>query len=239
MPYRRLPNTDKSRLRAIQQAIKGFDKLSSGQQVLSANTIYKLRLIYTEFSEAVKTYNTAFEYQIENKKVHNDKFHKCKLYLSHFIQVANFSILRGEIPKATRKYYGLSETSTNVPSLQTEKQIITWGKKIVEGEQKRLKEGKKPVENPSLPLTKAAFEAFEESAILQKNLQKRTNNTQTTLTKLRPGVDELIKQAWDEIESTFDKYPPLIKREKCKSFGIIYIYRKTEEKIELDDLLKL
>ncbi len=91
--------------------------------------------------------------------------------------------------------------------------------------------------NPSVSALKTNYEKFVEAHQLQKNLYNRTLNIQKKLLELRLKVDELIKNLWDSIEAYFEKYPPIIKREKCKSYGIHYVYRKNEEKIELDDIL--
>ena len=124
-----------------------------------------------------------------------------------------------------------------MPNLQTEKQLITWGKNLIEGEQKRVLEGGKPIQNPSLANLGTSYENFVDSYHLRKNLNNRTNNAQHKLVEIRPKVDKVIKEIWDETEKYFEKYPPIVSREKSKTYGVNYVYRKNEEKIELDDLL--
>ncbi|MBN2663033.1 MAG: hypothetical protein JXR68_05240 [Bacteroidales bacterium] len=239
MPYRRLPNTDKARIRALQKAIDGYENAKNGRNVLSPKTIYEIKLKLTEFNAEVEAYNQAFLIQTENQKKHKEIYQSCKLYVSHFIQVMNFAIIRGEFNKKIRKFYQLKINSSNLPTFNTEKQLILWTEKIIEGEEKRISEGGKSIENPSLYKLRINFEAFKDSINYQKNLQNKTNYAQSRLVNMRPGVDLIIKELWDEIETFFEKYPPLIRREKAKVFGIIYIYRKNEEKIELEDLFKL
>ncbi len=239
MPYRRLPNTDKARIRAMKNALEGYSTQKNGQNILSADTIYIVKLKLIEFTQAVENYIEALSAQTKNQKQHKDKFYNCKLYVSHFIQVINFAIIRNEFPKNIRKFYQLPINSNNVPALNSEKQIIAWGDKIIKGEQNRTLTGEKPITNPSLANLKIAYEKFLDSVYLQKNLQNRTNFAQSRLVKIRPSIDELIRNIWDEIEKSYENYPPLIRREKAKAFGIIYIYRKNEEKIELNDLLKI
>ncbi len=239
MPYRRLPNTDKSRIRAMQKALYAYENKKDGQKVYSADLFYKLNIKLSDFISVVEDYKKAYSIQIKNQKKHKQTYNFCKLYISHFVQVMNFAILRGEYSKKIRKYYNLPLNSSKVPSLQTEKELINIGKTIIQGEESRLKEGQRPITNPSLPEIKNSYEKFLDSIFLQKNLQNRTNIAQAKIVKLRPTVDKLIKNIWDEVEKFYKSYPSLIKREKAKSFGITYIYRKNEEKIELDDLLKI
>lgn len=236
MPYRRLPNTDTARLKALNTALKMSNKKGT-EGPLSAKSLYNLRLIIFDFEQVVDEYRSSFATQKENKRKHTKLLYKCKLYISHFIQVVNLAVIREEFSKSIRKYYELPLNSNRLPSLQSEKQLIKWGKIIIEGEQKRQLIGEKPIQNPTLINVKNSYDNFIDSYYLQKNLIKRTNNAQSKLVEIRPKVDDLMKNLWDEIEEFFEKYPAIVRREKAKSFGINYIYRKTEEKIELNDLL--
>lgn len=236
MPYRRLPNTDAGRLKALKDAFDNTVK-NNNKHPFSSNVIYELGLIISEFEQAVTEYKESFNYQKKNKKNHLKLTKTVKLYISHFIQVMNFAIERDEFTNKIRKYYNLPTNSNKLPTLQTEKHLEKWGKILIEGEQQRLLEGGKPIQNPTLASLKTAYEKFVDSYYLQKNLQKRTSVNQKRLVSVRPKVDIFIKQLWDDIEANFDKYPPIIKREKSKLYGVKYIYRKSEEKIELDDIL--
>jgi len=239
MPYRRLPNTDKARIRAMQIALNGYNNAKNGKDVLFLDTVRKLNSILVEFTNKVDAYNSAFAFQIKNQKKHKIFFYNCKLYVSHFIQVMNFAILRGELDKSIKKYYQLKVNSSNLPALNSEKQLILWGQRIIKGELIRINNGEKPIENPSLHNLNLSYEKFTNSINYQKELQNLTRAAQNSLVNIRPDIDLLIKNLWDEIETFFEKYPPLIRREKAKLFGINYIYRKNEERIELEDLLKL
>ncbi|MBN2891161.1 MAG: hypothetical protein JXL97_04770 [Bacteroidales bacterium] len=236
MPYRRLPNTDAARLKAMKTAMlrANIDRKNSP---LSAKIVYELPLLMAEFNQAVQEYNDSFDSQKNNKKEHKMLMQNCKLYVSHFMQVMNFAVLRGDFDKSIRKFYDLPVNSATLPTIQTEKQLEKWGKILVDGEQKRQLEGGKPMQNPNLSTLIGSYEKFIDSFYLQKSLQKRTANAQKKLVQIRPKIDDFIKLLWDEIEAFFEKYPPIIRREKAKSYGINYVYRKNEEKIELNDLL--
>lgn len=238
MPYRRLPNTDKARIRALKAALYAYENSNKGNVVLSVKTVYNLKLKLREFLSEVDSYNEAFSNQTINQKNHKSIFHLCKLYISHFIQVVNFAIVRGELDKNVRKSYGLKVNSTSLPTLSSEKQIISWAEKIISGEKNRIANGQRAISNPSVNDLKVHLDKFIDSVNFQKNLQNRTSYAQSKLVKTRPEIDLFIKELWDEIEKYFFKYPPLVRREKAKVFGIKYIYRKNEDKIELEDLLK-
>jgi len=236
MPYRRLPNTDTARLKAIEKAISSCSNRQNTSP-LQEDFLRDIRLLHTDFKQAVDEYRNSFNKQRKNKNIHKKNTHKCKLYISHFIQVMNFAVLREEFPKTIKKYYNLKVDTMTLPKIQTEKQIIKWGEILVEGEQKRLLEGGQPILNPSLANLKNNVELFIDSYYLQKDLIKKTNRYQKKLVEIRPKIDLMIRQIWDKIEKFYEKYPAIIRREKAKIFGINYVYRKNEEKIELDDLL--
>ncbi|PLX06688.1 MAG: hypothetical protein C0594_06600, partial [Marinilabiliales bacterium] len=48
--------------------------------------------------------------------------------------------------------------------------------------------------------------------------------------ELRTEADEIILNAWNEIEDTFSKYSAKLKREKSAEYGVVYVYRKSEKK---------
>ncbi len=239
MPYRRLPNTDRARMRAMKNALNAYNKNKRGRAVISANSKYKLELNIQEFESVLMNYKQAYTTQKEYNKIYMSLLHKTRLYLSHFIQILNFAIARGEYPQKIRRVYGFSSNTGNLPSLQSYEEIIIWSEKIFRGEQNRIANGGKPFQMPSIASINTLYERLKDSHVLLQNLKRRTLNFKLKLTALRPEIDKFIKKIWDEIEISFDNYPALIRREKAKDFGVIYFYRKNEEKIELKDLLRL
>jgi hypothetical protein len=234
MPYRRLPNTDKSRLIALEIAIETHKKNS---KVLSFDTVRKISLHLTDISEAVKNYKETLSKQRQANKNFSDLLSKSKLYISHFYQVMQFAILRGDLPKNERKFFGLSNSSKKIPVIRTYKQVLNQAEIIIKGEQKRISEGKRPIQNPSYAEIDAIIERLKESYIDYENLKNKTKQVHKKLEDLRPIVDLFIKNLWDEIEDAFAQYPTIISRQKAKEFGVKYVYRKNEEKIELEDIL--
>jgi len=237
MPYRRLPNTDAARLRAMSEALLNSEKNKKNNVVLSSNSMYELKLRIEEFKHLIDEYQNSIEKHKKSKETHNEIENKCRLYISHYLQVMNFAILRGEFNNDIKKYYDIPLDSQNIPSLQNEQQLIKWGKSLIEGEKQRQLEGGSAITNPSIAMVKANYEQFLDSDFYNKTLQNKIKTAQEKIVKIRPTIDNLIKKIWDEIENSFEKYPPIIKRQKAKSFGISYVYRKNEEKIELDDIL--
>ena len=104
-------------------------------------------------------------YASQNKKSkeYNEIIRKARLYLTHFIRVMNMAIFRGDLPAETRAFYGLATNESTVPSLNTENELISWGKRIIEGEEFRIRKGGSPITNPTIAVVKVRFENFIEA----------------------------------------------------------------------------
>ena len=230
MPYRRLPNTDAARLKAMTKAINMNMKLPSHELAFSHLTLQKLNTLHPQFEHVVLRQKEAFKAQTQRSKQFAEKTKKAKLYLSHFIQVMNFMILRGELPETDRSYFGLKSFEKSLPPLMSEADLLTIGKQIVEGDQERQKFGGKIITNPTAAVVRVHYEDFRTAYIEQKNLQKQYALAQQNTANMRNNVDEIILQLWNEVENKFSDLPDDIKREKASEYGVVYFYRPNERK---------
>jgi hypothetical protein len=229
MPYRRLPNTDKSRVRAMERALKKCLSVGLENCAISEEVFLLLEPALPQFQHALINLEAARKNQISKNQEYIEYFKKARIYISHFIQVLNFAIARGELKNETRDFYGLSAYIHNLPSLITEKNLLEWGKKLIEGEQKRIQAGGNPIYNPSIALVKVNFEKFNDAYYYQKNLISTTNRASKLVNELRPEVDKIILQIWNEVELTFSQYEDSQKREYSSEYGISYVFRKREK----------
>lgn len=228
MPYRRLPNTDSSRLKALKNAYSKGKELPPFKLSFTQSTFQKVQSFLPQFEHSLTLQKHAYSTQIEKNKDYVLAIKKAKLYISHFIQVMNLTIARDELPAITRTYYNLKENEKKVPLLNTEAEIIEWGKKIIDGETNRLREGKTPITNPTIALVRVKYEQFIEAYNHQKTLQKNTHREQKKLSDLRQMADDIILNVWNEVEDSFKNEPENIKRDKAKDYGLVYVYRKNE-----------
>ncbi|HPW25676.1 MAG TPA: hypothetical protein PLY31_00940, partial [Tenuifilaceae bacterium] len=107
MPYRRLPNTDSARIRALKAAYSKGKLNPPSQLAFSQSTFSKVELFINSFQNALAHYKVAYNQQVESGKEYSQILKKAKLYLSHFIQVLNMAIARGELPVSVREIYGM------------------------------------------------------------------------------------------------------------------------------------
>ena len=228
MPYRRLPNTDQARLRAMKQAYSMGQTTHPSELAYSQKTYTKLSLFINSFELAVSQYRQAYAAQSESSPAYQTALSKGKLYVSHFIQVANMAILRGELKPEARAYYGLPENDGRLPSLAADSEVVEWGKRIIEGEAQRATQGKPPVTNPNIALVRVHYENFVDAYNHQKVLQQNSARTLKKLKELPATADAIILSIWNEVEAHFSELPLPSMREHARVYGVVYIYRKNE-----------
>ncbi len=228
MPYRRLPNTDSARMKALSLAQQKGTDLPPFKLAYSQGSFRKLQGFISRYEHSLQEQKTAYNLQSDRNKEYQKRLRKARLYISHFIQVVNMAIIRGELPPQTRKFYQLSEDEKKLPSLVSEEEVILVGKQLIDGEKERTNKGLSPITNPTIAVVKVHYDKFVEVYNHQQNLKKRTVRAHEELSERREEADRLIQQIWNEVEDTFKDLPEDIKREKASNYGIVYVFRKNE-----------
>jgi hypothetical protein len=231
MPYRRLPNTDQSRLRALRTAIEKEDKLGYNNHIIAFKTILEAKNFLAQFEKQQLQYQQTLDNQINANRRYQQIIHNARLYISHFIQVFNLAVIRGDIKKEHKLFYGLDPEIHNVPDLSTETALLQWGKAVVDGENERIRNGGLPIYNPAIAKVKVHYEVFKEYKSTQKIHQNTTNRQWEELVNLREKGDAIILEIWNQVESRFKDLTPYEKLQQCKTYGLIYYYRKGEKEI--------
>lgn len=228
MPYRRLPNTDMARLRALKAAREMGEQIPPFKLAFSSATLQKLRQFMPQFENMFHQQRSALSLQVNKSREYAALMRKARLYVSHFYQVLNFAIARGDMPASSRKFYGIRENDSRIPPLQTEKDILFWGEKLLKGEAERIASGGSMMNNPSSAVVRVRYEQFAEAAHSQKITQKSTLYATDRISALRAEADKLIQSIWDEVEATFDLLPDDDRREKASRYGVVYVLRPYE-----------
>jgi hypothetical protein len=229
MPYRRLPNTDQSRIRAMTTALEQFRQESTPGQVFDL----KVKKDAEEFLPTFNTLHIDYLMSLEKQQAASKKYYRqmrlIRLYLSHFIQVLNFGVIRNEIKKEAKKQYGLDPDDFTVPDLTSETTLLEWGLKIINGEKQRIAAGGSPIYNPAIAKVSVHYEIFRDTCVAQKQFQKNTTRFLEQVTALRPEADAIILDIWNQIEDHFKLYPEVKRRALCEKYGVRYYLRKNEK----------
>ncbi len=230
MPYRRLPNTDQARLRALKAAMNMGSLLSPADLAFSQKSLMQLKIFYPHFEQVLAQYQQNRDRQAKIGKLLMDQFRAARLYVSHFLQVINLCIARGELKPDIRQFYGIDEDERSVPEIGTEQLLLHWGKCVIEGEEQRIAKGATRIYNPSLAMVRVKFEKFLELYNTHKDLLNTSQKLLNKVVEFRTQSDALITNLWNEIEAAHDQLEPELKREKCTEYGVVYVYRPTESR---------
>ena len=231
MPYRRLPNTDAARIRALKAALKKGQTLELDSIAYPLALKQKIEFFLPKFEIAITNSKLAKEQQFGNSQKFSEHTKKARLYISHFIQVLNFCIARGELKPSARRYYGLAENSSKVPPLLPEQDLLHWGEKIIAGEQNRISSGGgNPIYCPSIALVKVNYENFKENYTRQKQFQNNSARESGNVAQYRDNADALILDVWNEVEHFYEGIRDEEERRyKCEEYGLIYVFRRGEK----------
>lgn len=229
MPYRRLPTTDKARLRALKAAIKKSEESSEKDFAISNALLEELQLVKSKFENTLTQYELDIKIQSERNHGYRSAMETARMYISHFVQVLYLSSERGEI-NGGLKYHELNDYNGKVPPLNTEEEILYWATKVVEGEQKRIQNGGSAIYNPSIALVRIKAEEFKDAAIFQNNLKRNTSRSFDKMRAVRKSTNEFISRLWTSIEENIDIDDAKHKRQITQEYGIVYIFRRSEKK---------
>jgi hypothetical protein len=181
MPYRRLPNTDSARLKSLKSAYERGKDLPPFKLAFSPTSFRKIQSVLPGFETAIHEHRNALNIQSEKNREYQKRFKKVRLYISHFIQVVNMAICRGDLVPETRLFFGLDDEEKKIPSLNSEEEVITWGQQLIDGEQKRRNLGLSPVTNPTIAVLKVHYDKFMEYHNYQQSLKNRSQRAQEQL----------------------------------------------------------
>lgn len=228
MPYRRLPNTDAARIKALKTAVDKADKTDFKELSLSPKSITVAKEVLGHFQTLCADYHRMYKTQVNANKFFIGKVKNARMYLSHFIQVLYMSIARSEIKENQLDLYGLENEGLVVPDLTTHEQLIEWGQKIIDGETARVSQGGVPIYNPSIAKVKVMYTIFKEGYKTQKLHQKSTARQMNEVAKYREVVDKVIFDIWEEVEKNNSDIPHEYRLDRNREYGIVYYYRKGE-----------
>lgn len=231
MPYRRLPNTDQARIRALKTLTLKCEGSGRIDPTVTLETQQNVRNFLRKFEAAQTYYAECYKRQAQAAPAYHHHVKMARLYVSHFIQVLNLAVIRNEIKASQKELYGLDVKGNALPDLSTEAMLSEWGSKIIAGESKRIAQGSIPIYNPTIAKVKVHYDLFIESYEKQKNLQQLTTRSLEALSSMRAEADRLILDVWNQVEQKFADVMPLEKRlDCCRAYGVIYYYRTGEKK---------
>ncbi|MEA4949668.1 MAG: hypothetical protein VB075_18045 [Petrimonas sp.] len=228
MPYRRLPNTDLSRIKALKTAIEKAAGTDFQDVALSMKTLSRARSAVEKLERLSLKYQQTLDTQVKANIAFQSKVKNARMYLSHFIQVLYMCVMRSEIKPEHLELYGLQDANFVVPDLSSNEQLLQWGQKIINGENKRVARGGVPIYNPGIAKVSVMYILFKEGYQTQQIHQKATARTLDEVSGFRNEVDSVILDIWEEVEKFNAELQADERLDKNREYGLIYYYRKGE-----------
>lgn len=219
-------------MRALKAAVDMGDRLEDTYDLaFSYGALEDARALLVRYERAMGEYRQCADKQVDTSKKFQEAARMARLYVSHFVQVLNLSVLRNEIKPEMKKLYGMSADSNSVPDLTSDDNLYKWGESIIEGEQKRIQSGGTPIYNPAIAKVRVHYDIFVEHYNNQKVLQNNTSRTIANVSSLNDMADKLILDIWNDVEHQFSLLPPAQRLQKCMEYGVVYYYRKGESRV--------
>lgn len=228
MPYRRLPNTDNARIKALRTAVESAAATDFQQLPVSMNVLTEAKHVVARFERLCERYQQLYEVQVKANKQFLAKVKNARMYLSHFVQVLYLSVMRAEIREDQLTDYGLEGENMIVPDLTTHEQILAWGEKIIEGENARISRGGVPIYNPSIAKVNVMYVLFKEGYQTQLLHKKATTRVLGEVAEYRVTVDRVIHDLWEEVEKSHMHLPAEQRLSQNRQYGVVYYFRKGE-----------
>ena len=228
MPYRRLPNTDLSRIKALKTAIEKAAGTDFQEVAISMKTLSRARSAVEKFERLSLKYQQTLDTQVKANIAFQSKAKNARMYISHFIQVLYMSVMRAEIKPEHLELYGLQDANLIVPDLSSNEQLLQWGQRIIAGENKRVARGGVPIYNPGIAKVNVMYVLIKEGYQPQQIHQKATARTLDDVAGYRSEVDSGIFDIWEEVVRVNGEQPANERLDKNREYGLIYYYRKGE-----------
>lgn len=228
MPYRRLPNTDAARVKALKTVIDKSVNADFQELLVSHGTLKEAEKSLSHFERLCTKYQQLHETQVKANKHFLGKVKNARMYISHFVQVLYMCVMRSEIKEEHLELYGLQDAGMVVPDLTSHEQLLEWGDRIIKGENERVSRGGVPIYNPSIAKVNVMHTLFKEGYQTQKLHQKATARVLNEVAEYREVVDKIIFEIWEEVENKNMQFPPEQRVARNRAYGIVYYYRKGE-----------
>jgi hypothetical protein len=239
MPYRRLPNTYAAVLRTLKTARDKYKNTpNAADRAISAEQFAKLtdtgspESFLTRFERECSEVDIALASQGAQTTDLSQKAARATMCVSHFHQVFDLGVARGDFAASARRFYGRDISATELPPLGTYDQVGDEAQKIVDGEAARATaEGAAYVamSNPSATAVHDVATTFGGARTAAQGAQEKTDKEREDVGALYPEAQALAVDICDTVEFFYRKDPGASSlRTKCRRWGVVYVFAEGE-----------
>lgn len=224
MPSRQLPRTNDERTTAKNAGFTKYGLVAPADRLITPDQFTTLGTERTAWNNAMGALPALLEAQGTLTGQAETQEALVRRYVSHFIQVFNFAIARGEMPAAQRAFYGLDISNDLVPPLLTQADLQLWGDRMVAGEVARLAAvpGAPPMAWPSADQITLALYNWRLLLNAQSAALDAYDDGQQAVSDLVAADDALILDLWDTIEYNLRTETAPSLRRRAREWGVVY-----------------
>jgi uncharacterized protein YajQ (UPF0234 family) len=227
MYLKRIPETDDGKIRALQAAVDREEINGDQGIILSPEEVGELSLFITSYEGARFVLKQAVKDSTKSQTEYGELFRNAQMYVSHFIQVLQLTVIRNEIKSEALSDYGFeSGKELELPDLSTEDAIIYWGQKIIQGESKRMSRGGYPLYNPAIAKVRVHYELFLDIVHSARIYKQNVIRQQAVLYEMQKKAESMIRDTWSRVEEKYGSLPLQELSEVYQSYKISYHYQK-------------
>lgn len=234
MPARRLPNSIPSVLRTLLTARDKYKNTpNAADRAISAAQWDQLRdtgspeSFLAGFEKECSDVDRALAAQGALTTDLGQKAARATMLVSHFHQVFDFAVARGELAASARRYYGRDITATEIPDLRSLEAVEREAKAIEKGEADRAaEEGAAYVAmaNPGAAVS-AALAAFRTARAAAGTATEATDREREEAGALYPEAQALAADICDTVEFFYRNDPVASSRRvKSERWGVVYVF---------------
>lgn len=145
-----------------------------------------------------------------------------RMFCSHFLQILNFAIDRGEIPATVRPLYGIATESKALPPMDADEDVILVAGNIVAGEAARVAAGGTAFVDVSAAMVAAKLAIFNPLQQDQAEKMESFTKEQKDLFLAFPDTVKKTMRLFDELVFNNPDMTEAEIRSLCKGWGLPY-----------------
>ena len=235
MPFKFTPHSVLGTLEVLRTASRKNAQTTDADRAISQETATKVVSTLAMYENEIGERDEQFAMQANATAAETKQKWIVKTYASHFFQVLNLAIERGEYSASDRRYYGLDINYSQMPALRSEAEIIEWAKKIVVGEANRLSAPGRntdtniSMQKPSAKQVETELNKFITLSDAQMAERAKFDKENKDVLDMLPEINELIRDIYDEVEFFYRKESPSNKRKLSRDWGVVYYTRSGEQ----------
>ena len=229
--------TDTGRCKILQSCYKEL-KHAEYSNLFTEDIICKLEDYTLNFEKIVSFYKSQKE-EIEKFNLeYENLFTKAKIYFIHYYKSLLMAIERGELPTSAAESYNLKYPFL-IPTPLNPEQLLYMSKVLFECDEKRIANGGRYLQNPTIGNVKIWFDKFLEIHQIKCNISNTKVAEVENIENIRLETDKFIEKILCDLKKHYSDLTINQQSEKLRELGFIpeteelkLIIEEVPEKVE-------